>query len=175
MGETTTCGHEQDTTTHRLIQSSHLPIVMLSMEEVPLLLQFSSYPKPSSSLRHRKMQFSAAIGSPYSSVSRIAFLSHLLATDVSATKTPPLTWNYSTTNFFICRSSLTPKKPSPSIPAPKVSTSDDTSKTQLLDLIDEDDDVVRQARVCFYSLSTSIFLLVYCFHHLTQYHLTHYT
>ncbi|KAL7596679.1 uncharacterized protein LOC111884653 [Lactuca sativa] len=92
------------------------------------------------------MQFSAAIGSPYSSVSRIAFLSHLLATDVSATKTPPLTWNYSTTNFFICRSSLTPKKPSPSIPAPKVSTSDDTSKTQLLDLIDEDDDVVRQAR-----------------------------
>ncbi|CAH1452911.1 unnamed protein product [Lactuca virosa] len=92
------------------------------------------------------MQFSGAIGSPYSSVSRIAFLSHLLATDVSASKTPPLTWNYSTTNFFICRSSLTPKKTSPSISAPKVSTSDDTSKTQLLDLIDEDDDVVRQAR-----------------------------
>ncbi|CAI9259424.1 unnamed protein product [Lactuca saligna] len=92
------------------------------------------------------MQFSAAIGSPYSSVSRIAFLSHLLATDVSALKTPPLNWNYSPTNFFICRSSLTPKKPSPSISAPKVSTSDDTSKTQLLDLIDEDDDVVRQAR-----------------------------
>ncbi|KAI3791172.1 hypothetical protein L2E82_04835 [Cichorium intybus] len=94
------------------------------------------------------MQFSTAapaIGSPHSSVSRIAFLSHLLATDISALKTPTLNWN-STTNFFICRSSLTPKKPSPSFSTPKVSTSDDSSKTQLLDLIDDDDDVVRQAR-----------------------------
>ncbi|KAL4591155.1 hypothetical protein LXL04_004105 [Taraxacum kok-saghyz] len=94
------------------------------------------------------MQFSAAAtanGSPYSSISRIAFLSNLLTTDVSALKTPQLNWN-SATNFCICRSSLTPKKPSPAFSTPKVSTSDDSSKTQLLNLIDEDEDVVRQAR-----------------------------
>lgn len=93
------------------------------------------------------MQFSAAATatlSPYSSVSRIAFLSHLLSTDVSAIKTSTL----NPTNLFICRSSLTPKKPSPSFSTPKVSVSGDSSKTQLIDLIDDDDvnDVVRQAR-----------------------------
>lgn len=92
------------------------------------------------------MQFSAAAtatGSPYSSVSpRFAFLSHLLTTDVSPLKTPP---NFPT-NLFICRSSLTPKKPSPSFSTPKVSVSGDSSKTQLIDLIDDDDDIVRQAR-----------------------------
>ncbi|KAI3822990.1 hypothetical protein L1987_10593 [Smallanthus sonchifolius] len=99
------------------------------------------------SLRHRKMQPSAAaatVGSPYST-SRIAFLSRLLATDISAFKTTPLKWN-SANNLFICRNSLTPKNPLPSFSTPKASLSGDNSKTQLIDLIDDDQDVVRQAR-----------------------------
>ncbi|KAL8245608.1 hypothetical protein R6Q59_011866 [Mikania micrantha] len=90
-----------------------------------------------------KMQPSAATAASVgSSVSGVVFLSRLLAIDVSALKTPPLKWN-STNNFFICRSSFTPKNPSPSFSAPK---SGDTPKTQLIHLIDHDQDVVRQAR-----------------------------
>ncbi|KAL4568223.1 hypothetical protein LXL04_023830 [Taraxacum kok-saghyz] len=91
------------------------------------------------------MQISTAAltnGSPYSSVYRIVFLSHLLTTDVSSLKTPQLNWN-SATNFFICRSSLTPKKTSSSLTL-KVSTSDDISRTQLG--IDKHVDIVCQAR-----------------------------
>ncbi|MFS8005955.1 putative S1 domain, nucleic acid-binding, RNA-binding domain, S1 [Helianthus anomalus] len=88
-------------------------------------------------IHHRKMQPYAAATPPYSSVSRIAFLSHLLATDVSALKTPPL---LRCNNLLICRSSLTPPNPPP---PPKLS---DTSKSQLIQLIDDDQEVVRQAR-----------------------------
>ncbi|KAJ9555476.1 hypothetical protein OSB04_010090 [Centaurea solstitialis] len=95
------------------------------------------------------MQFSSAAAPPYSAVSpRITFLSHLLTTDASPLK-PPLNFP---TNLFICRSSsITPKKPSPSVSTPRVSVSGDSSKTQLVDLVDDDEtetetDVVRQAR-----------------------------
>ncbi|KAI3688393.1 hypothetical protein L1987_82105 [Smallanthus sonchifolius] len=85
------------------------------------------------------MQPSTTVGSPYSSISRITFISRLLATDVSALKTTSLKWN-STNNLFICRNSKNP------FSTPKASLSGDTSKTQLLDLIDDDQDVVRQVR-----------------------------
>ncbi|KAL4569057.1 hypothetical protein LXL04_024684 [Taraxacum kok-saghyz] len=44
--------------------------------------------------------------------------------------------------------------------ATDVSTFDDSSKTQLLDLIDEDEDVVRQAHVRFHSLLPLYFVVV---------------
>ncbi|XP_071696671.1 uncharacterized protein [Rutidosis leptorrhynchoides] len=91
------------------------------------------------------MQFSGAVRSPYSTPSN--FISHLLATDVSPLNFISININNANNNLFICRSSLTPKRPlSPSLSTPKVSINGDVSKNQIIDLIDDDNDVVRQAR-----------------------------